>query len=96
VGGDTQQLVLAFFANEDAADEAAMALKKWEKASEYMKVDAIGMLAKDEGGKVKQHKQCLSFSLLPADLRGPSQPSGVTPRPRRCRAQSRRRGGWSE
>jgi uncharacterized membrane protein len=56
VGGDTQQLVLAFFANEDAADEAAMALKKWEKASEYMKVDAIGVLAKDEGGKVKQHK----------------------------------------
>jgi hypothetical protein len=31
--------VLAFFANEDAAYEAAMALKKWEKASEYMKVD---------------------------------------------------------
>jgi uncharacterized membrane protein len=56
VGGDSQQLVLAFFASEDAADEAAKALKEWEKASEYMKVDAIGVLAKDKDGEVKQHK----------------------------------------
>jgi uncharacterized membrane protein len=56
VGGDTQRLVLAFFDSEDAADEAGKALKKWEGASEYMKVDAIGVLAKDENGKVKEHK----------------------------------------
>jgi uncharacterized membrane protein len=56
VGGDTQQLVLAFFASEDAADEAAKALKDWEKASEYMKVDAIGVLVKDKHGEIKQHK----------------------------------------
>ena len=56
VGGDTQHLVLAFFANEDAADQAAVALKNWEKASEYMKLDAIGVLAKDNDGKVKEHK----------------------------------------
>jgi len=31
-------------------------LKKWEKASEYMKVDAIGVLVKDKDGEVKQHK----------------------------------------
>jgi len=56
VGGDTQKLVLAFFPTEDGADEAAKALKKWEKASEYMKVDAIGVLVKDKDGEVKQHK----------------------------------------
>jgi uncharacterized membrane protein len=56
VGGDKQELVLSFFDSEDAADEAAKALKQWEKASEYMKVDAIGVLAKDNDGNVKQHK----------------------------------------
>ncbi|MGW2559798.1 hypothetical protein ACWCXB_11225 [Streptomyces sp. NPDC001514] len=56
VGGDKQQLVLAFFPDEDAADRAANALKSWEMASEYMKVDAIGVLVKDEHGKIKEHK----------------------------------------
>jgi uncharacterized membrane protein len=55
-GGDTQHLVLAFFADEDAADEAAKALKDWEKATEYMKVDGIGVLVTDSDGKVKEHK----------------------------------------
>lgn len=56
MGGDKQQLVLAFFADEAAADQAAEALKNWDKATEYMKLDAIGVLAKDQDGKVKQHK----------------------------------------
>jgi hypothetical protein len=51
-GGDTQQLVLAFVASEDAAEEAARALRDWEKASEYMKVDATGVLVKDENGEI--------------------------------------------
>jgi hypothetical protein len=55
-GGDTQQLVLAFVASEDAADEAARALREWEKASEFMKVDAIGVLVKDENGEINEHK----------------------------------------
>jgi uncharacterized membrane protein len=55
-GGDKQQLVLAFFDTEDAADQAAKALKDWEKATEYMKLDAIGVLIKDDDGKVKEHK----------------------------------------
>src|SRR5512132_4287290 len=55
-GGDKQQLVLAFFDTEDAADQAAKALKGWEKATEYMKVDAIGVLVKDDKGQVKEHK----------------------------------------
>ena len=33
-GGNKQQLVLAFFDTEDAADQAAKALKDWEKATE--------------------------------------------------------------
>jgi uncharacterized membrane protein len=56
VGGDRQELVLAFFDTEDAADAAATALRKWEKASENMKVDAIGVLVRDEDGRVKEHK----------------------------------------
>ena len=56
VGGSTQKLVLAFFDSEDAAAEAAKALKGWEKASECMKVDAIGVLVKDRHGEVKTHK----------------------------------------
>ncbi|WP_137988395.1 hypothetical protein [Streptomyces vilmorinianum] len=56
VGGDKQELVLAFFDTEDAADAAAETLRNWEKASEYMRVDAIGVLVKDDNGKVKEHK----------------------------------------
>jgi uncharacterized membrane protein len=56
VGGDKQELVLAFFDSEDAADAAAAALRKWEKATEYMQVDAIGVLVRDEDGQVKEHK----------------------------------------
>ena len=55
-GGDTQQLVLAFFDSEDAADQAVKALRHWEKATEYMKLDAIGVLVKDKNGKIKEHK----------------------------------------
>jgi uncharacterized membrane protein/rubrerythrin len=55
-GGDKQQLVLAFFDTEDAADQAAKALRDWEKATEYMKVDAVGVLVKGDDGKVKEHK----------------------------------------
>jgi hypothetical protein len=36
-GGDSQQLVLAFFGSEDAADEAAKTFRDWEKATEYMR-----------------------------------------------------------
>jgi uncharacterized membrane protein len=56
VGGDKQQLVLAFFASEDGAEQAAEALKDWEKATEYMKVDAIGLLVRDKDGKIKEEK----------------------------------------
>ena len=51
-----QQLVLAFFANEAAADQAVQEIKQWDKASKEIKLGSIGVLVKDEKGKVKTHK----------------------------------------
>ncbi|MGA3198385.1 MAG: DUF1269 domain-containing protein [Halobacteriota archaeon] len=51
-----KQLVLAIFPNETAADRAAGELKGWEKANEEIKRGAIGVLVKDNGGKIKAHK----------------------------------------
>jgi hypothetical protein len=50
------QLVLAFFANEDAADAAVKAIKEWDKASKEIKLGSIGVLVKDEKGKIKTDK----------------------------------------
>jgi uncharacterized membrane protein len=51
-----KQLVLAFFADEAAADEAVNAIKGWDKASKDVKLGAIGVLVKDDKGKIKTHK----------------------------------------
>ena len=51
-----KQLVLAFYANEAAADGAVEAIKKWDKASKEIKLGSIGVLVKDDKGKVKTHK----------------------------------------
>jgi len=51
-----KQLVLAFFANEAAADEAVNQIKQWDKASKDVKLGAIGVLVKDDKGKIKTHK----------------------------------------
>lgn len=51
-----KQLVLAFFGTEDAADTAVDAVKKWDKASKEIKLGSIGVLVKDEDGKVKTQK----------------------------------------
>lgn len=55
-GGDRQQLVLAIYSSESQADQAAKLIRNWEKASDHMKVDGIGVLVKDKEGKIKQHK----------------------------------------
>ncbi len=52
-----KQLVLAFFENEDAADAAVDQIKQWDKASKEVKLGAIGVLAKDDKGKIKTHKE---------------------------------------
>ena len=51
-----QQLVLAFFENEAAADQAVNAVKQWDKASKEVKLGAIGVLVKDDKGKIKTQK----------------------------------------
>jgi len=51
-----KQLVLAFFENEAAADAAVNALKQWDKATKEVKLGAIGVLVKDDKGKIKTHK----------------------------------------
>ena len=51
-----QQLVLAFFDTETAADAAVEALKKWDKATDAIKLGAIGVLVKDDKGKIKTQK----------------------------------------
>ena len=56
LGGDEQKLVLAAFAGEDAASRAADALRKWEKDSEGINLDAISVLVKDGQGKLKERK----------------------------------------
>lgn len=51
-----KQLVLAFFDSEAAADQAVSDLKAWDKADKDIKLGAIGVLVKDDKGKVKTHK----------------------------------------
>lgn len=51
-----KQLVLAFFESEAAADDAVDEIKQWDKASKDIKLGAIGVLVKDDKGKVKTHK----------------------------------------
>lgn len=51
-----KQMVMAFFANEADADAAVTAIKQWDKASDDVKLGAIGILVKDDKGKIKTHK----------------------------------------
>jgi hypothetical protein len=51
-----KQLVLAFFESEAVADNAVDEIKQWDKASKEIKLGAIGILVKDEKGKIKTHK----------------------------------------
>jgi hypothetical protein len=51
-----QQLILAFFANEAAADQAVTDIKQWDKASKEIKLGSIGVLVKDDKGKIKTQK----------------------------------------
>jgi predicted flap endonuclease-1-like 5' DNA nuclease len=51
-----QTVVLAFFNDEAAADDAVESLKAWDKAERDIKLDAIGVMALDDKGKLKTHK----------------------------------------
>ncbi len=52
----SKQLVLAFFESEAVADYAVDQVKQWDKASKEIKLGAIGVLVKDDKGKIKTHK----------------------------------------
>ena len=49
-------VVLAYFADEIAADDAVESLKQWDKADDDVKLNAIGVLVLDDKGKLKTHK----------------------------------------
>jgi len=49
-------VVLAFFNDEAAADDAVEQLKRWDKADDDVKLNAIGVLVLDDKGKIKTHK----------------------------------------
>ena len=50
------QVVLGIFADEAAADAAVESLKAWDKATDEIKLGAIGVLVVDEDGQIKEHK----------------------------------------
>lgn len=51
-----KQLLLGIFADEAAADAAVTSLKDWAGATKGIWLDAIGVLAIDESGQLKEHK----------------------------------------
>lgn len=51
-----KQVVLGTFADEAAADAAVVSLKEWDKASDEVKLSAIGVLVLDDAGQIKVHK----------------------------------------
>jgi len=50
------RVVLAFFKDETAADDAVESLKAWDKADDDIKLNAIGVLVLDDKGHIKTHK----------------------------------------
>jgi predicted flap endonuclease-1-like 5' DNA nuclease len=49
-------IVLAYFPDEEAADDAVEQMKNWDKADDDIKLNAIGVLVLDDKGKIKTHK----------------------------------------
>ena len=50
------QVILAVFADEAAADAAVVSLKAWDKASDEVKLTSIGVLVLDDKGALKVNK----------------------------------------
>ncbi|HEX6868437.1 MAG TPA: hypothetical protein VF119_06510 [Candidatus Limnocylindrales bacterium] len=51
-----QQVIVAIFDDEAAADAAVAALNAWEHDTVDMDLDAIGVLVADDDGRIKEHK----------------------------------------
>jgi hypothetical protein len=52
----SKQLVIAIFENEAAADAAVKEVKDWDRITEDVRLGAIGVLVKDDRGRIKTHK----------------------------------------
>jgi predicted flap endonuclease-1-like 5' DNA nuclease len=52
----SKTVVLAYFNDEVAADDAVESLKAWDKADKDVSLNAIGVLVLDDKGKIKTHK----------------------------------------
>jgi hypothetical protein len=52
----SKQLVIAIFENEAAADAAVREVKAWDRITEEVRLGAIGVLVKDDKGRIKTHK----------------------------------------
>ena len=50
------QVIIGTFSDEAAADAAVETLKTWDKATEEIKLSAIGVLVLDANGQVKEQK----------------------------------------
>lgn len=51
-----EQLVLAYFDSKDQAEQAADALKSWDKANEDIKLGAVAVMSKNDKGKIETTK----------------------------------------
>jgi len=51
-----EQLVLGYFDSKEQAEQAADALKGWDKANDDIKMGAIAVLSKNEKGKIETTK----------------------------------------
>jgi predicted flap endonuclease-1-like 5' DNA nuclease len=49
-------VVLAYFPDETAADDAVESLKAWDDLDDQVKLNAVGVLVLDENGRLKNHK----------------------------------------
>ena len=49
-------VVLAYFQDEVAADDAVESLKAWDQLDNQVKLNAVGVLVLDENGQLKNHK----------------------------------------
>jgi predicted flap endonuclease-1-like 5' DNA nuclease len=49
-------VVLGFFQSEAEADDAVAQMKEWDKWDDDVKLNAIGVMALDDKGKIKTHK----------------------------------------
>ena len=58
----SKTVVLAFFKDEVAADDAVESLKAWDKTDDDIKLSAIGVLVLDDKGKIKTQSSASAAS----------------------------------